>query len=113
MPRAQEPMTRVSRTVRVRSDNFSARPATAAETSARAPRIRSMVSVVIAALSGTASIGTAGLMDALNKADLSQALRTGRPASRVFDVRPARRQASYHPLDVRRGAGAAVSGGER
>ena len=30
-----------------------------------------MVSVVTAALSGTASIGTAGLMDALNKADLS------------------------------------------
>jgi transcriptional regulator GlxA family with amidase domain len=46
-----------------------------------------MVSVVIAALSGTASIGTAGLMDALNKADLSQALHTGQPASRVFDVR--------------------------
>jgi transcriptional regulator GlxA family with amidase domain len=46
-----------------------------------------MVSVVIAALSGTASIGTAGLMDALNKADLAQALRTGRPARRVFDVR--------------------------
>src|SRR5215467_8313473 len=46
-----------------------------------------MVSVVIAALSGTASIGTAGLMDALNKADLAQALRTGRPAPRVFDVR--------------------------
>jgi transcriptional regulator GlxA family with amidase domain len=46
-----------------------------------------MVSVVIAALSGTASIGTAGLMDALNKADLSQALHTGRPATRVFDVR--------------------------
>ena len=46
-----------------------------------------MISVVIAALSGTASIGTAGLMDALNKADLSQALRTGQPAPRVFDVR--------------------------
>jgi hypothetical protein len=46
-----------------------------------------MVSVVIAALSGTASIGTAGLMDALNKADLLQPLRTGRPAERVFDVR--------------------------
>jgi transcriptional regulator GlxA family with amidase domain len=46
-----------------------------------------MVSVVIAALSGTASIGTAGLMDALNKADLAQALGTGRPAPRVFDVR--------------------------
>lgn len=53
----------------------------------RAPTIRSMVSVVIAALSGTASIGTAGLMDALNKADLSHALRTAAPASRVFDVR--------------------------
>jgi transcriptional regulator GlxA family with amidase domain len=46
-----------------------------------------MVSVVIAALSGTASIGTAGLLDALNKADLSWALHTGRPATRVFDVR--------------------------
>jgi transcriptional regulator GlxA family with amidase domain len=46
-----------------------------------------MVSVVVAALSGTASIGTAGLMDALNKADLSPALGTGRPAARVFDVR--------------------------
>ncbi len=45
-----------------------------------------MVSVLIAALSGTASIGTAGLMDALNKADLAQALHTGRPARRVFDV---------------------------
>jgi transcriptional regulator GlxA family with amidase domain len=45
-----------------------------------------MVSVVITALSGTASIGTAGLMDALNKADLAQALWTGRPARRVFDV---------------------------
>jgi hypothetical protein len=38
-----------------------------------------MVSVVIAALSGTASIGTAGLMDALNKADRVQALQTGQP----------------------------------
>lgn len=46
-----------------------------------------MISVVIPALSGTASIGTAGLMDALNKADLSQGLRAGRPAQRVFDVR--------------------------
>src|SRR5215467_10562335 len=46
-----------------------------------------MVSVVIAALSGTASIGTAGLMDALNKADVAQALRTGGTAGRVFDVR--------------------------
>jgi len=45
-----------------------------------------MISVVIAALSGTASIGTAGLLDALNKADLSHALLTGRPAARVFDV---------------------------
>jgi transcriptional regulator GlxA family with amidase domain len=46
-----------------------------------------MVSLVIAALSGTASIGTAGLMDALNKADLSHVLSTGRTATRVFDVR--------------------------
>lgn len=46
-----------------------------------------MVSVVILALSGTASIGTAGLMDALNKADGSGALQTGRAAERIFDVR--------------------------
>ena len=46
-----------------------------------------MVSVVIAALSGTASIGTAGLMDALNKADLAGGLRTGQPVPRVFGVR--------------------------
>jgi len=46
-----------------------------------------MVSVVITALFGTASIGTAGLMDALNKADHSEALRTGQPAQRMFDVR--------------------------
>jgi len=48
-----------------------------------------MVSVVIAALAGTASIGTAGLMDALNKADLAAVLqaRAGTPAARVFDVR--------------------------
>jgi transcriptional regulator GlxA family with amidase domain len=46
-----------------------------------------MVSVVIAALSGTASIGTAGLMDALNKADLAQALTARRAVRRVFDVR--------------------------
>jgi len=46
-----------------------------------------MVLVVISALSGTASIGPAGLMDALNKADLSQTLQTGRPTPRVFGVR--------------------------
>jgi len=46
-----------------------------------------MVSVLITALSGTASIGTAGLMDALNKADLAESLLTGQPAGRVFDVR--------------------------
>src|SRR5215831_17908053 len=45
-----------------------------------------MVSVVIAALSGTASIGTAGLMDALNKADLLQPLHTAQPVERVFEV---------------------------
>ena len=45
-----------------------------------------MVSVVITALSGTASIGTVGLMDALNKADLAPRF-SGVPAARVFDVR--------------------------
>src|SRR5215475_6988702 len=77
----------MGRTVRVRSDSFRARPATAAGAGAGGPTIRSMVSVVIAALSGTASIGTAGLMDALNKADLLQPLHSGRPAERVFGVR--------------------------
>jgi transcriptional regulator GlxA family with amidase domain len=46
-----------------------------------------MVSVLIPALSGTASIGTVGLMDALNKADLAWALQAGPAAPRVFDVR--------------------------
>jgi len=46
-----------------------------------------MVSVVIAALSGTASIGTAGLMDAFNKADLAAGLQTAQPVPRVFGVR--------------------------
>jgi transcriptional regulator GlxA family with amidase domain len=46
-----------------------------------------MMIVAIPALAGTASIGTAGLMDALNKADGSWAL-AGRPGSgRLFDVR--------------------------
>jgi transcriptional regulator GlxA family with amidase domain len=73
--------------VRVRSANFRASPATAVEASPVASRIRSMVSVVIAALSGTASIGTAGLMDALNKADLVYRLQPGGPAERKFEVR--------------------------
>src|SRR5215472_6631642 len=80
-------MTVISRTVRVRSDNFRAGPATAGRDQRTAPTIQLMVSVVIAALSGTASLGTAGLMDALNKADLAEALHTGQPARRVFDVR--------------------------
>ena len=46
-----------------------------------------MVSVVIAALSGTASIGTVGLMDALNTADLAPRLQAGQPVPRVFEVR--------------------------
>src|SRR5262249_22700044 len=79
--------TWISEAVRVRSDNFRANSATLPGQALRAPTIQSMVSVVITALSGTASIGTAGLMDALNKADRSQALRTGQPAQRVFDVR--------------------------
>src|SRR5215469_10289240 len=65
-----------------------------------------MVSVVIAALSGTASIGTAGLMDALNKADRAGTLLTGQSAGRMFDVRlaglgdgsvPCRDGVSLHP----------------
>jgi transcriptional regulator GlxA family with amidase domain len=55
-----------------------------------------MIKVLITALSGTASIGTAGLMDALNKADMSGRLRAGRPAPRVFDVQ----LAGLHHSDV-------------
>jgi transcriptional regulator GlxA family with amidase domain len=48
--------------------------------------LATVINVAILALEGTASIGTAGLMDALNKADLSAAL-SGDPASRrLFDV---------------------------
>ena len=46
-----------------------------------------MLSVAIPALAGTASIGTAGLMDALNKADQSWALKSGGEPQRLFDVR--------------------------
>jgi hypothetical protein len=49
--------------------------------------MRFMVSVVIAAPSGAASIGTAGLMDALNKADAAARLQGGPAAPRVFEVR--------------------------
>jgi len=46
-----------------------------------------MLRVVIPALEGTASIGTAGLMDALIKADKAWALSAGANAARVFEVR--------------------------
>lgn len=46
-----------------------------------------MLRVVIPALAGTASIGTAGLMDALNKADRAWALSMRAEATRLFDVR--------------------------
>jgi transcriptional regulator GlxA family with amidase domain len=46
-----------------------------------------VINVVIPALEGTASIGTAGLMDALNKADVWGALADGPRSVRLFDVR--------------------------
>ena len=46
-----------------------------------------MLAVALPALAGTASIGSAGLMDALNKADGSWRLATGSGADRLFDVR--------------------------
>src|SRR5215472_5204628 len=46
-----------------------------------------MLLVAIPALDGTASIGTAGLLDALNKADASWALGGGAGVGRLFDVR--------------------------
>jgi transcriptional regulator GlxA family with amidase domain len=46
-----------------------------------------MLAVALPALAGTASIGSAGLMDALNKADASWRLATGSGADRLFDVR--------------------------
>jgi transcriptional regulator GlxA family with amidase domain len=45
-----------------------------------------MLAVAIPALADTASIGTAGLMDALNKADRSWALANGVDPGRLFDV---------------------------
>jgi transcriptional regulator GlxA family with amidase domain len=45
-----------------------------------------MLSVAIPALTGTASLGTAGLMDALNKADASWALQDPAHAPRTFAV---------------------------
>jgi transcriptional regulator GlxA family with amidase domain len=45
-----------------------------------------MLRVAIPALAGTASLGTAGLMDALNKADRSLTLSTGADSPRLFDV---------------------------
>jgi transcriptional regulator GlxA family with amidase domain len=45
-----------------------------------------MLTVAITAPVGAASIGTAGLMDALNKADNSWALQAGATAPRLFDV---------------------------
>lgn len=73
--------------MRIRSDNFRAEPDITCDGERLLLQFGPMVSVVIAALSGTASIGTAGLMDALNKADRVQALQTGQPGPRVFDVR--------------------------
>jgi transcriptional regulator GlxA family with amidase domain len=46
-----------------------------------------VLSVAIPALTDTASIGTAGLMDALNKADVSWALQNGGHLTPLFDVR--------------------------
>jgi transcriptional regulator GlxA family with amidase domain len=46
-----------------------------------------MLSVAIPALAGTASIGTAGLMDALNKADGSWRLRNAGVPDALFDVK--------------------------
>jgi len=46
-----------------------------------------MLSVAIPALAGTASVGTAGLMDVLAKADRSWALIEGGTPDRLFEVR--------------------------
>src|SRR6266568_4182947 len=46
-----------------------------------------MLVVAIPALAGTAAIGTAGLMDALNKADRSWTLAAGGGTGQLFDVR--------------------------
>ena len=46
-----------------------------------------MLAVAVPAVAGAASIGSAGLMDALNKADASWRLASGSGADRLFDVR--------------------------
>lgn len=70
-----------------------------------------MLRVAIPALSGTASIGTAGLMDALKKADGAWALSAGADSPRLFDVRlvglnrhsvPQRDGVRLHPAAVAR-----------
>jgi transcriptional regulator GlxA family with amidase domain len=49
-------------------------------------QLATMLNVAIPALEGTASMGTAGLMDALNKADLAGGLSGDPGFSRLFDV---------------------------
>ena len=46
-----------------------------------------VLALALPALAGTASIGTSGLMDALNKADKSWTLAAGADSDRLFDVR--------------------------
>ena len=60
-----------------------------------------VINVAIPALEGTASIGTAGLMDALNKADLAGAWVGGPGFSRLFDVTLI--GLSRHPIRCRDG----------
>src|SRR5262249_37215374 len=70
---------------------------------------RLMLSVVVTAPVGAASIGTAGLIDALRKADESWGLQAGEAAPRLFDTRlvgldegpvPCRDGVELHPMAV-------------
>ena len=68
-----------------------------------------MLTVAIVALTGTASVGTAGLMDVLAKSDRSWALLEGDDTDRLFDIRlvglsrrpvPCRDGVRLHPTAV-------------
>jgi transcriptional regulator GlxA family with amidase domain len=68
------------------SDNFRAASAKPAAPDTDVVQSSPMLAVAIPGLADTASIGTAGLMDALNKADRSWALVNGGDSGRLFDV---------------------------
>src|SRR5262249_55408110 len=68
------------------SDNFRANSATNYRHSPRRAYPRTVLSVAVLALSGGASIGPAGFMDVLLKADRAWQLQAGKAWTPLFDV---------------------------